>query len=267
MARAGVTPVFVDVTPNTYQLDTVSLEAAVTDRTTAILVPNLIGNCPDWDVIRDVADRHDLVVIEDSCDCMGATLRGTPTGARSDMSLTSFALSHIITAAGTGGMICLNDDEWIDRALKLRRWGRRSEVALWGSKRGAPVEEGERRFFSQLPDGQTYDDLFIFDELGWNFEPSELSAAFGVVQMDRLDGFLERRKRNVVADRVLRSTPRALRDAAAHPRRRYGLAHVSHPDPTGVTNRSGRLSAAHGAGRRRHPHGVDRQRHPPTGLR
>ena len=198
MARAGVTPVFVDVTPNTYQLDTVSLEAAVTDRTTAILVPNLIGNCPDWDVIRDVADRHDLVVIEDSCDCMGATLRGTPTGARSDMSLTSFALSHIITAAGTGGMICLNDDEWIDRALKLRRWGRRSEVALWGSKRGAPVEEGERRFFSQLPDGQTYDDLFIFDELGWNFEPSELSAAFGVVQMDRLDGFLERRKRNAL---------------------------------------------------------------------
>ncbi|MFZ1438888.1 MAG: DegT/DnrJ/EryC1/StrS aminotransferase family protein, partial [Candidatus Microthrix subdominans] len=168
MARAGVTPVFVDVTPDTYQLDTDRLEEAVTDRTIAILVPNLIGNCPDWDVIRDVADRHDLVVIEDSCDCMGATLRGTPTGARADMSLTSFALSHIITAAGTGGMICLDDDEWVDRALKLRRWGRRSEVALWGSKRGAPVEEGERRFFSQLPDGQTYDDLFIFDELGWN---------------------------------------------------------------------------------------------------
>ena len=196
MARAGVTPMFVDVTPDTYQLDTDRLEEAVTDRTIAILVPNLIGNCPDWDVIRDVADRHDLVVIEDSCDCMGATLRGTPTGARADMSLTSFALSHIITAAGTGGMICLDDDEWVDRALKLRRWGRRSEVALWGSKRGAPVEEGERRFFSQLPDGQTYDDLFIFDELGWNFEPSELSAAFGVVQMGRLDGFLERRKAN-----------------------------------------------------------------------
>ena len=101
-----------------------------------------------------------------------------------------------LTAAGTGGMLCLDDPEWIDRALLLRRWGRRSEVALWGSKRGQPVADGDRRFFSELPDGQSYDDLFIFDELGWNFEPSELSAAFGVVQMEKLEQNLARRKRN-----------------------------------------------------------------------
>ncbi len=224
MVRAGVTPVFVDVVADTYQIDTDQIEGAIGPRTRAILAPNLIGNCPDWDVIREIADRHGLTVIEDSCDCLGATLRGTPTGARADVSLTSFALSHIITAAGTGGMICLDDTELIDRALLLRRWGRRSEVKLFGS------QKGDTRFFSKLggthgngngsgdgngtgavPAGRPenrpenrpeirpdieYDDLFIFDEVGWNFEPSELSAAFGVVQMRKLGANLARRKRN-----------------------------------------------------------------------
>lgn len=92
-------------------------------RTRAILIPNLIGNAPDWDVIREIADRHGLKVIEDSCDAVGTTLRGTPTGLRSDISVTSFALSHIITAAGTGGMVCVDDSELADRCLLLRRWG------------------------------------------------------------------------------------------------------------------------------------------------
>jgi CDP-6-deoxy-D-xylo-4-hexulose-3-dehydrase len=190
MVRARVHPVFVDVTADTYQIDVTQIEGAISERTTAILAPNLIGNCPDWDVIRDIADRHGLVVIEDSCDCLGATLHGTPTGTRADMSLTSFALSHIITAAGTGGMICLDDDVLIDRCLMLRRWGRRSEPKLWGTKK-----TDDRRFFSDV-DGLEYDDLFIFDEIGWNFEPSEISAAFGVVQMGKLADNLARRKRN-----------------------------------------------------------------------
>jgi CDP-6-deoxy-D-xylo-4-hexulose-3-dehydrase len=189
MLRSGLVPVYVDVTPDTYQIDVEQIEASIGERTKAILVPNLIGNCPDWDVIREIADRHSLKVIEDSCDCLGATLRGTPTGTRADMSLTSFALSHIITAAGTGGMICLDDVELIDKALKLRRWGRRSEPTFFGSKKG------QRNFFSDL-DGMEYDDLFIFDEVGWNFEPSEISAAFGCVQLRKLPHNLARRQRN-----------------------------------------------------------------------
>jgi CDP-6-deoxy-D-xylo-4-hexulose-3-dehydrase len=128
-------------------------------------------------------------VIEDSCDCLGARLRGTPTGTRSDLSVTSFALSHIITAAGTGGMVLLDDEVLADRCLTLRRWGRRSEPQFFGTRRG------ERQFFSDL-DGIEYDNLFIFDEVGWNFEPSELSAAFGRVQLRKLPAFLETRKRN-----------------------------------------------------------------------
>ena len=91
--------------PRRVGLDVEQIEAAIGPRTTAILAPNLIGNCPDWDVIRDIADRHDLVVIEDSCDCLGATLRGTPTGARSDMSVTSFAYRPVrSTQSSTTGL-------------------------------------------------------------------------------------------------------------------------------------------------------------------
>jgi CDP-4-dehydro-6-deoxyglucose reductase, E1 len=191
MIRAGLVPAFVDVTPDTFQIDVDAIEEMIGPKTKAILAPNLIGNAPDWDRIREIADRHGLKVVEDSCDALGLTLRGTPTGTRADISLTSFALSHIITAAGTGGMVCFDDDAMADQALLLRRWGRRSEVQLFGSKKGV-----EKRFFSTIDGDLEYDNLFIFDEVGWNFEPSELSAAFGLVQLDKLDDNLARRQRN-----------------------------------------------------------------------
>jgi CDP-6-deoxy-D-xylo-4-hexulose-3-dehydrase len=189
--RAGAVPAFVDVTPDTFQIDVDAIEEMIGPRTRAILAPNLIGNAPDWDAIRTIADRHRLMVVEDSCDALGLTLRGTPTGTRADISLTSFALSHIITAAGTGGMVCFDDDALTDQALLLRRWGRRSEVQLFGSTKGV-----ERSFFSPIDGDLEYDNLFIFDEVGWNFEPSELSAAFGLVQLDKLADNLARRQRS-----------------------------------------------------------------------
>ena len=105
--------------------------------------------------------------------------------------MTSFALSHIITAAGTGGMVCLDDDDLADRCLLLRRWGRRSEVQLFGTAKGT-----DARFFSLIDGDLEYDNLFIFDAVGWNFEPSELSAAFGLVQLEKLPENLTTRKRN-----------------------------------------------------------------------
>ncbi len=191
LLRNGLIPTYVDVTRDTFQIDVDGIEAMIGPKTKAILAPNLIGNAPDWDAIRTIADRHGLKVVEDSCDALGLTLHGTPTGTRADISLTSFALSHIITAAGTGGMICFDDDELADRALLLRRWGRRSEVQIFGSGRGSG-----QRFFSSIDGDIEYDNIFIFDEVGWNFEPSELSAAFGLVQLDKLDDNLARRQRN-----------------------------------------------------------------------
>ncbi len=195
MVRAGVVPAFVDVDETGYQIDVTRIEEMVGPRTKAILTPNLIGNCPDWDVIRDVADRHGLKVVEDTCDVLGDTLlRGTRTGTRADMGVTSFAVTHSITAAGGGGLVALDDPELLDRCLVKRRWGRRSERYLFGSKRG----QSDR--FSATVDGLAYDNIFVFEEpLVWNFEPSELGAAFGLVQLEKLDEF--NRRRRAVFDR------------------------------------------------------------------
>jgi len=189
LVRASLVPSFVDVDPDSYQIDVERIEEAVTDRTKAVLVPNLIGNAPDWDAIREIADRHNLAVVEDSCDALAPKLRGTPTGARSDISVTSFASSHIITCAGSGGMVMLDDEALRDRGLLLRRWGRRSELHFYGSKRR------DRNFWEEL-DGVHYDNQFIFDELGWNFEPSELGAAFGLQQLKKVPANFARRVRS-----------------------------------------------------------------------
>jgi CDP-6-deoxy-D-xylo-4-hexulose-3-dehydrase len=187
IVRAGLVPVFVDVAPNTFNTDADKIEALITEKTGAILLPNLAGNAPDWDIVREVADRHGLKVIEDTCDALGATLRGTPTGARADFSCTSFSMAHIITCAGTGGMVMMETDEQRNKALLLRRWGRRSEPNLFGTG-------GNGRVFREQLDGIDYDNDFIFDVLPWNFEPSELGAAYGVVQLNKLDSNYKRRK-------------------------------------------------------------------------
>jgi CDP-4-dehydro-6-deoxyglucose reductase, E1 len=188
LVRAGLVPVFVDVEPDTFNVDAKALEAEIGPQTRAILIPNLAGNAPDWDVIRDVADRHGLTVIEDSCDALGSTLRGTPTAARAEITVTSFSPSHIVTGAGSGGMVCLDDDDLWDRCVTLRGWGRRSEVQIYGSK-------GDDHNFWTDVDGMNYDNMFIFDELGWNFLPSEISAAFLGAQLRKLPVNHARRQR------------------------------------------------------------------------
>ena len=189
IVRAGCVPVFVDVEPDTFNVDVTRIEEMITPRTKAMLFPNLIGNAPDWDAIREIANRHDLKVIEDSCDALGLTLHGTPTGTRSDITVTSFAMAHIITCAGNGGMVVLDDDDLRDRGLMLRRWGRRSEKHLFGTRGGG-------RVFREELDGIPYDNDYIFDVLPWNFEPSELGAAFGLEQLKKLDRFTQIRRHN-----------------------------------------------------------------------
>lgn len=207
LVRSGIIPAFVDVEPDTLQIDPSGIEEMITPRTKAILAPNLVGNCPDWDAIQAVADAHDLIVVEDSCDVLGSVLRGRPTGERSHISVTSFARGHAITAAGNGGLIGVDDPEWFDQSLVRRRWGRRSERYLFGSKRG------EQERFGSLADGTPYDLAFVFDETGYNFEPSEIMAAFGLVQLQRLDEFNTRRQEcfdhlaNVLAEHGDKAVP------------------------------------------------------------
>ncbi|WP_066778109.1 DegT/DnrJ/EryC1/StrS family aminotransferase [Sphingomonas sp. CCH5-D11] len=192
--RAGLVPVFVDVREGTYNINEDQIEELITDRTRAMMVPSLIGNLPDWDKLHAIAKRHNLIVIEDSADTLGATLRGTSTGTRSDISTTSFYGSHVINAAGNGGMLCVNDDALADRARLLRSWGRSSSLFV-------DSESISRRFDVALQ-GIPYDAKFVFEELGYNLEPSEVGAAFGLVQLDKLDHNIALRERNFARHRA-----------------------------------------------------------------
>lgn len=188
LVRSGLIPAFVDVEPDTFQIDVDGIEAMIGPRTKAILAPNLCGNCPDWDRIRAIADAHGLLVVEDSCDVLDSFLRGTRTGLRSHISVTSFARAHSMTAAGNGGLIAVDRDDWFDDTLVRRRWGRRSETYLFGSRKGTTDR------FGPLADGTPYDLLFVFDDLGYNFEPSEIMAAYGLVQLEKVGEFNRRRQ-------------------------------------------------------------------------
>jgi CDP-6-deoxy-D-xylo-4-hexulose-3-dehydrase len=180
--QAGYRPVFVDSGLADYQILVDRIEEAIGPDTRAMLIPDLIGGICDWDIVRDIADRHDLLLIHDSADTLGGTLRGRKTATRADISITSFSIFHIITALGNGGMVFFDDERYLDRALSLRAWGRSSEKYMFGTK----VAESDGRFLEQL-DGLDYDSLFIFEDLAYGFIPNEAGAAFGIAQMERID--------------------------------------------------------------------------------
>jgi CDP-4-dehydro-6-deoxyglucose reductase, E1 len=188
LVRHGLVPAFVDVEPGTYNIDAEKIEEMVTTRTRAVMIPSLIGNLPDWDLISDIAKRHDLLVIEDSADTLGATLEGRSTGERSHISTTSFYGSHVINCAGNGGMLCVNSDEYMQKARLLRSWGRSSSLFV-------ESEKIENRFDVEV-DGISYDAKFVFEAPGYNLEPSEMGAAFGLVQLKKLGSNIEVRRNN-----------------------------------------------------------------------
>ena len=188
IVRGRLIPAFVDAAEATYNIDVDAIEAMITPRTRAMMIPSLIGNLPDWDRIWEIAEAHALMVIEDSADTLGATLRGTSTGTRSHISTTSFYGSHVINAAGNGGMVCVADEDLARRALLLRSWGRTSSLFV-------ESESIDARFNVDL-DGISYDAKFLFEELGYNFEPSEMGAAFGLGQLNKLDRNIATREAN-----------------------------------------------------------------------
>jgi CDP-6-deoxy-D-xylo-4-hexulose-3-dehydrase len=188
IVRSRLVPAFVDAAPGTYNIDVNRIEEMIGPKTKAMMIPSLIGNLPDWDRIRAIASAHGLLVIEDSADTLGATLRGESTGTRSDISTTSFYGSHVINAGGNGGMLCVSDPDLARRALLLRSWGRTSSLFV-------DSESIEKRFNVAL-DGISYDAKFLFDELGFNVEPSEMGAAFGLVQLQKLQKNIEAREYN-----------------------------------------------------------------------
>ncbi len=192
IVKNSLIPSFVDVADSSFNIDVNKIEEMITPKTKLIMVPNLFGNMSDWDVIQSIAEKHSLKIIEDSCDTLGATLRGRKTGERSHISTTSFYGNHVINCAGNGGMLCVNDEALARQALLLRSWGRSSSLFV-------ESEKIENRFKDVELDGIPYDRKFIFEEIGYNLEPSEMGAAFGLVQLSRLEANIQLREKYVAS--------------------------------------------------------------------
>ena len=136
------------------------------------MIPNLLGNVPNWHKIYAIAKKFNLKIIEDSADTIGYTFKGKNFGSCSDIVTNSMYASHIITGAGFGGIVCFNDKKHYERAKLLRGWGRSSAIFN--------ESEGIKKRFSTKVDGIPYDGKYIFSALGYNFLPSEISAAFAL---------------------------------------------------------------------------------------
>lgn len=189
----NLVPVFVDVETDTYNIDASRIEDAISPRTRAIIFAHTLGNPCEMDRIMAIAKRHNLYVIEDTCDALDSRYDGRLVGAFGDMSTYSFYAAHHITM-GEGGAVATNDPTLHRIALSIRDWGR----ACW-------CQTGERnpkgacnnRFgfrFEGLPEG--YDHKYTYTNIGYNLKPLDIQCAMGLEQLKKLPDFTRRRKEN-----------------------------------------------------------------------
>jgi CDP-6-deoxy-D-xylo-4-hexulose-3-dehydrase len=186
----GLVPVFVDVTVPTYNLDVTMLDAALSDRTRAIMVAHTLGNPFDLDAVKAFAEKHDLWLIEDCCDALGSTYRGQPVGSFGDLASVSFYPAHHITM-GEGGCVLTNKGRLKVLVESFRDWGR----DCWCD----PGKEDTcgKRFdhqLGELPRG--YDHKYIYSDVGYNLKLTDMQAAVGLAQLDKLESFTAARRAN-----------------------------------------------------------------------
>lgn len=181
-------PVFTDVKLDTFCIDENEIESKITKKTKAILAPDLLGNICDWKKIRNIAKKNKLFVLHDSADALGSKLNNKNVGFYSDLSITSFYGSHIINGAGNGGMVLISDKKAYNEMKVLRSWGRSSSLL----KNSESIKD---RFNIKI-DNIKYDKKFVFEKMGYQLEPSEISAAFGLEQLKKLNQNIKIREKN-----------------------------------------------------------------------
>ena len=186
----GLRPVYVDVEPDTYNPTLESLAAAVGERTRGIVMAHCLGNPFDAPGVRALCDEHDLVLIEDCCDALGSTIGGRLVGTFGQAATYSFYPAHHMTT-GEGGAVATGGDAWTRAVASLREWGRDCWCPPGVNNACGRRFEGR---FGDLPAG--YDHKYVFSHVGYNFKVTDMQAALGLAQLQRLPGFGERRREN-----------------------------------------------------------------------
>src|SRR5665213_2405372 len=183
-------PVFIDITVPTYQADVTQLEAALSDRTRAIMIAHTLGNPYDLDRVANFAKQHNLWLVEDSCDALGATFQGKKVGTFGDLATFSFYPAHHITM-GEGGAVATNSPLLKTIVESFRDWGR----DCWCD----PGKDNTcgKRFDWQLGDLPCgYDHKYSYSHIGYNMKVTDMQAAIGLSQLEKLPGFIAARRKN-----------------------------------------------------------------------
>lgn len=188
--QQGLVPVFVDCEIGTYNIDASKIEDAITDKTKAIMLAHTLGNTFDLDKIAKICEKHNLWLIEDSCDALGATFDGKKIGTIGHIGTFSFYPAHHITM-GEGGAVVTNDPNLYRIIMSFRDWGR----DCWC----APGKDDtcKKRFSFQLGNlPQGYDHKYTYSHIGFNLKITDWQAAIALAQIDKLPQFLEKRTQN-----------------------------------------------------------------------
>ncbi len=190
VAQFGAVPVFVDVDLDTHNVNAELIEDAITDKTKAIMLAHTLGNPFNLKKIKELCDNYDLWLVEDCCDALGAKYEGQMVGTFGDIATVSFYPAHHITM-GEGGAVFTNNAQLISIAESFRDWGRDCYCAP-----GCDNTCGKRfdQQLGNLPHG--YDHKYVYSHMGYNLKISDMQAACGLAQLDKLEEFIAARKRN-----------------------------------------------------------------------
>jgi len=186
----GCVPVFIDIELGTYDVKVDELEKALSEKTRAVMMAHTLGNPFDIKAVKSFCDEHKLWLIEDNCDALGSKYDGTYTGTFGDIATLSFYPAHHITTA-EGGAVLTNDLKLSKIVRSLRDWGRH----CWcPTGKDNTCKNRYNWQLGNLPEG--YDHKYIYGELGYNLKLSDLHAAIGIAQMDKLPDFIKKRREN-----------------------------------------------------------------------